>query len=37
VDRPSRVASAVRDSGFVLQSGEDTPLTFRQASYLDSK
>src|SRR3954464_3582208 len=28
VDRPARVASAVRNSGFVLQSGEDTPLTF---------
>ena len=32
VDRPARVASAVRASGFVLQSGEDTPLTFRQVS-----
>ena len=33
----SRVASAVRSSGFVLQSGEETPLTFRQVSYLDSQ
>jgi murein L,D-transpeptidase YcbB/YkuD len=37
VDRPARVASAVRSSGFVLQSGEDAPLTFRQVSYLDSQ
>ena len=36
VDRPIQV-SAARSSGFVLQSGEDTPLTFRQVSYLDSK
>jgi murein L,D-transpeptidase YcbB/YkuD len=36
VERPARVASA-RSSGFVLQSGEDTPLTFRQDSYLDSR
>jgi murein L,D-transpeptidase YcbB/YkuD len=37
VERPARVASAVRSSGFVLQSGEDAPLTFRQVSYLDSQ
>jgi hypothetical protein len=37
VERPSRVASAVRSSGFVLQSGEETPLTFRPVSYLDSQ
>ena len=37
VDRPARVASAARASGFVLQSGSETPLTFKPVSYLDSR
>jgi murein L,D-transpeptidase YcbB/YkuD len=36
VDRPVRV-SAVRASGFVLQSDDAAPLTFRPVSYLDSR
>src|SRR3954467_13201356 len=36
VERPIQV-SAARASGFVLQSGADAPLTFRQVSYLDSR
>jgi murein L,D-transpeptidase YcbB/YkuD len=36
VDRPVRV-SAARASGFVLQSGDETPLTFKPVSYLDSR
>jgi murein L,D-transpeptidase YcbB/YkuD len=36
VDRPLRV-SAARASGFVLQSDDAEPLTFRPVSYLDSR
>jgi len=36
VDRPVRV-SAARASGFVLQSDDAAPLTFKPASYLDSR
>ena len=36
VDRPVRV-SAARASGFVLQSDDAAPLTFRPVSYLDSR
>jgi murein L,D-transpeptidase YcbB/YkuD len=36
VDRPVRV-SAARASGFVLQSDDAEPLTFRPVSYLDSR
>jgi len=36
VQRPVRV-SAARASGFVLQSDDEAPLTFRQVSYLDSR
>jgi len=36
VDRPVKVSSA-RSSGFVLQSADPEPLTFRAASYLDSR
>jgi L,D-transpeptidase YcbB len=38
VDRPAPMrVSAARASGFVLQSGGETPLTFRQVSYMDSR
>jgi murein L,D-transpeptidase YcbB/YkuD len=36
VDRPIQV-SAARASGFVLQSAGETPLTFKEVSYLDSR
>ena len=36
VDRPVRV-SAARASGFVLQSDDEAPLTFKPVSYLDSR
>jgi murein L,D-transpeptidase YcbB/YkuD len=36
VDRPVKVSSA-RSSGFVLQSADPEPLTFRPVSYLDSR
>ncbi len=36
VDRPMKVSSA-RTSGFVLQSADPEPLTFRPVSYLDSR
>ena len=36
VDRPVRV-SAARASGFVLQSDDAAPLTFKPVSYLDSR
>jgi murein L,D-transpeptidase YcbB/YkuD len=36
VDRPVQV-SAARASGFVLQSAGETPLTFKEVSYLDNR
>jgi hypothetical protein len=36
VDRPVKV-SAARASGFVLQSDDEAPLTFKAVSYLDSR
>ena len=36
VERPVQV-SAVRASGFVLQSAGETPLTFKEVSYLDNR
>src|SRR5262245_30743497 len=37
VQRPPVRVSAARASGFVLQSGGETPLTFKPVSYLDSR
>lgn len=37
VERPKRVASAARASGFVLQSADPEPITFRPVSYLDNR